>query len=155
MVTGGGDGITAGPGLATKRRRRREQMEEEDSSDLSDESEEEGDQRAAQQIKFSKMPIRHRSGSSPLRSSNLRQSSTISPIRTTPARRGSQSQLEVVKERARRGLLLVVRFHQKMKLTRLHITDSARRHGTQLRRAKSYRTKQIPRSAYLGNRVLC
>lgn len=105
MVTGGGEGITVGPGLATKRRRRREQMEEEDSSDLSDESEEEGDQRAAQQIKFSKMPIRNRSGSSPMRSSNLRQSSTISPIRTTPsgARRGSQSQLEVVKERARRG----------------------------------------------------
>lgn len=105
MVTGGGEGITAGPGLATKRRRRREQMEEEDSSDLSDESEEEGDQRAAQQIKFSKMPIRNRSGSSPMRSSNLRQSSTISPVRTTPSskRRGSQSQLEVVKERARRG----------------------------------------------------
>jgi target of rapamycin complex 2 subunit MAPKAP1 len=105
MVTGGGDGITVGPGLATKRRRRREQMEEDDSSDLSDESEEESDQRAAQQIKFSKMPIRNRSGSSPMRSSNLRQSSTISPVRTTPssARRGSQSQLEAVKERARRG----------------------------------------------------
>lgn len=105
MVTGGGDGITIGPGLATKRRRRREQMEEEDSSDLSDDSDDEGDQRAAQQIKFSKMPIRNRSGSSPMRSSNLRQSSTISPVRATAAgaRRGSQSQLEVVKERARRG----------------------------------------------------
>jgi hypothetical protein len=105
MVTGGGEGITIGPGLATKRRRRREQMEEEDSSDLSDESEDEGDQRAAQQIKFSKMPIRNRSGSSPMRSSNLRQSSTISPVRAAPAgaRRGSQSQLEAVKERARRG----------------------------------------------------
>lgn len=105
MVTGGGEGVTIGPGLATKRRRRREQMEEEDSSDLSDESDEEGEQRAAQQIKFAKMPIRNRSGSSPLRSSNLRQSSTISsPTHTTPAgtRRGSQSQLEVVKERARR-----------------------------------------------------
>ena len=60
---------------AAKRRRRREQLEEdEDSSDLSDESDDEGstDQRAAQQIKFAKMPIRHRSGSSPLQSSNLR-----------------------------------------------------------------------------------
>ena len=107
MVTGGGAGDTVGPGIATKRRRRREQMEEEDSSDLSDDSDEEGDQRAAQQIKFSKMPIRNRSGSSPLRGSNLRQSSTVtSPARTIPvgmgARRGSQSALEVVKERARR-----------------------------------------------------
>lgn len=105
MVTGGGEGTTIGPGIATKRRRRREQMEEEDSSDLSDDSDEETDQRAAQQIKFSKMPIRNRSGSSPLRGSNLRQSSTVtSPARTTPAgtRRGSQSALEVVKERARR-----------------------------------------------------
>jgi hypothetical protein len=105
MVTGGGAGDTVGPGIATKRRRRREQMEEEDSSDLSDDSDEEGEQRAAQQIKFSKMPIRNRSGSSPLRGSNLRQSSTVtSPARTTPAgtRRGSQSALEVVKERARR-----------------------------------------------------
>lgn len=105
MVTGGGAGDTVGPGIATKRRRRREQMEEEDSSDLSDDSEEEGDQRAAQQIKFSKMPIRNRSGSSPIRGSNLRQSSTVtSPSRTPGAqpRRGSQSALEAVKERARR-----------------------------------------------------
>jgi hypothetical protein len=105
MVTGGGAGDTIGPAIATKRRRRREQMEEEDSSDLSDESDEEGDQRAAQQIKFSKMPIRNRSGSSPLRGSNLRQSSTItSPVRTNApgTRRGSHSALEAVKERARR-----------------------------------------------------
>ncbi|TVY32766.1 Target of rapamycin complex 2 subunit [Lachnellula subtilissima] len=103
MVTGGGAGDTVGPGIATKRRRRREQMEEEDSSDLSDDSDEEGDQRAAQQIKFSKMPIRNRSGSSPIRGSNLRQTSTIaSPTRTPGARRGSQSALEAVKERARR-----------------------------------------------------
>jgi hypothetical protein len=105
MVTGGGAGDTVGPGIATKRRRRREQMEEEDSSDLSDDSDEEGDQRAAQQIKFSKMPIRNRSGSSPIRGSNLRQSSTISsPPRTGPeqGRRGSQSAVDAVKERARR-----------------------------------------------------
>ena len=104
MVTGGGAGDTVGPGIATKRRRRREQMEEEDSSDLSDESDEEGDQRAAQQIKFSKMPIRNRSGSSPIRGSNLRQTSNA-PSPSRPAsgqRRGSQSALEAVKTRARR-----------------------------------------------------
>lgn len=79
-------------------------MEEEDSSDLSDDSDEDGDQRAAQQIKFSKMPIRNRSGSSPIRGSNLRQSSTVgSPTRSSgQPRRGSQSALEAVKERARR-----------------------------------------------------
>ncbi|TVY37019.1 Target of rapamycin complex 2 subunit [Lachnellula occidentalis] len=49
------------------------------------------------------MPIRNRSGSSPIRGSNLRQTSTIaSPTRTPGARRGSQSALEAVKERARR-----------------------------------------------------
>ncbi|KAG9233970.1 stress-activated map kinase-interacting protein-like protein [Amylocarpus encephaloides] len=105
MVTGGRAGDTVGPGIAIKRRRRREQMEEEDSSDLSDDSEEESDQRAAQQIKFSKMPIRNRSGSSPIRGSNLRQTSTItSPVRAAPAqaRRGSQPAVDAVKERARR-----------------------------------------------------
>ena len=105
LITGGGAGDTVGPGIATKRRRRREQMEEEDSSDLSDDSDEEGEQRAAQQIKFSKMPIRNRSGSSPLRGSNLRQSSTVTSPSRTPGgqtRRGSQSALESVKERARR-----------------------------------------------------
>lgn len=105
MATGGVAGDTVGPGIATKRRRRREQMEEEDSSDLSDDSDDEGDQRAAQQIKFSKMPIRNRSGSSPIRGSNLRQSSTLNSPTQTPGgqtRRGSQSALEAVKERARR-----------------------------------------------------
>ncbi|GAB1320506.1 Component of a membrane-bound complex containing the Tor2p kinase [Madurella fahalii] len=90
-----------GPSLATKRRRRREQMEEDDSSDLSDESDDEPDQRAAQQIKFAKMPVRNRSGSSPLQSSNLRQTTTLSSPRPA-TRRGSQSALETVKERARR-----------------------------------------------------
>ncbi|EKD21220.1 uncharacterized protein L3040_000738 [Drepanopeziza brunnea f. sp. 'multigermtubi'] len=104
LVTGGGVD-TVGPGIATKRRRRREQMEEEDSSDLSDDSDDDGDQRAAQQIKFSKMPIRNRSGSSPIRGSYLRQSSTVTSPTRGPAgqvRRGSQSALEAVKERARR-----------------------------------------------------
>ncbi|OAQ68158.1 stress activated MAP kinase interacting protein Sin1 [Pochonia chlamydosporia 170] len=96
MLTGGG-ADTMGPGMATKRRRRREQMEEDDSSDLTDESDEEHDQRAAQQIKFSKMPVRQRAGSSP---------SQVSPVKlqTSPRvpRRGSQSALETVRERPRR-----------------------------------------------------
>lgn len=101
MVTGGGiAGETFGAGVATKRRRRREQMEEEDSSDLSDDSDDDGEQRAAQQIKFAKMPVRTRSGSSPARASNTRES-TI-PQRTPNVRRGSQSALEAVKARARR-----------------------------------------------------
>lgn len=105
MVRGGGAGDTVGPSIATKRRRRREQMEEEDSSDLSDDSEDDGEQRAAQQIKFAKMPVRNRSGSSPIRGSNLRQESSLTSPTRTPGkqiRRGSQSALESVKERARR-----------------------------------------------------
>ncbi|OBT79758.1 hypothetical protein VF21_01474 [Pseudogymnoascus sp. 05NY08] len=102
MVTGEGAGDTMGPGIATKRRRRREQMEEEDSSDLSDDSDEE-EQRAAQQIKFAKMPVRLRSGSSPIRNSNSKGSPNMtSPPRQPGARRGSQSAVEAVKERARR-----------------------------------------------------
>ncbi|GAP89271.2 putative stress-activated map kinase-interacting protein [Rosellinia necatrix] len=104
MLTGGG-GDTLGPGSALKRRRerRREQMEEDDSSDLSDESDDESDQRAAQQIRFAKMPVRSRAGSSPIQSSNLRQMTTMTSPRQAPgARRGSQSALEIVKERARR-----------------------------------------------------
>ncbi|CAK7274615.1 Component of a membrane-bound complex containing the Tor2p kinase [Sporothrix epigloea] len=134
--SGAGNGGVNGSGIvpaAAKRRRRREQLEEEDdSSDLSDESDEDGstDQRAAQQIKFAKMPIRRRSGSSPLQSSNLRNppsgppstatvaataaisaatavagaTGAASPSRPRPGlpRRGSQSALEVVKEYARR-----------------------------------------------------
>ncbi|KAM5345483.1 hypothetical protein ACJ41O_011345 [Fusarium nematophilum] len=98
MLTAGGSD-TMGPGMATKRRRRREQMEEEDSSDLSDESDDDTDQRAAQQIKFAKMPVRHRAGSSPLQNTNLRQVGAVSP---RAPRRGSQSALETVKERPRR-----------------------------------------------------
>ncbi|KAI1179995.1 stress-activated map kinase interacting protein 1-domain-containing protein [Nemania sp. FL0916] len=104
MLTGGG-GDTLGPGSAIKRRRerRREQMEEDDSSDLSDESDDESDQRASQQIRFAKMPVRSRAGSSPIQSSNLRQITTVPEPRQAPgARRGSQSALEIVKERARR-----------------------------------------------------
>ncbi|KAL1605043.1 Component of a membrane-bound complex containing the Tor2p kinase [Paraconiothyrium brasiliense] len=74
MVTGGGgSNDTVGPTLNAKRRRRREQLEEDDSSDLSDESDEEDDaQRPANQIKFQKMPVRTRAGSSPIRGSALR-----------------------------------------------------------------------------------
>ncbi|EHA52704.1 hypothetical protein MGG_12955 [Pyricularia oryzae 70-15] len=97
-----GGAVVGGP-AAPRRRRRREQMQEDDdSSDLSDESDDEPDQRAAQQIKFAKMPLRHRSGSSPIQSSNLRQSSTLSSPCAPTIRRGSQSALETVKERARR-----------------------------------------------------
>ncbi|CAK7235602.1 Component of a membrane-bound complex containing the Tor2p kinase [Sporothrix curviconia] len=83
----GGAGGGGAPPAAAKRRRRREQLEEEeDSSDLSDESDDEGstDQRAAQQIKFAKMPIRTRSGSSPLQSSNLR-NPPLGPLSTATA----------------------------------------------------------------------
>lgn len=76
-------------------------MEEDDSSDLTDDSDDDTDQRAAQQIKFAKMPVRNRSGSSPIQSSNVRQSPSIASPRPAP-RRGSQSALETVKERARR-----------------------------------------------------
>ncbi|KAF1961754.1 stress-activated map kinase-interacting protein-like protein [Byssothecium circinans] len=73
MVTGGGaSNDTLGPTLNAKRRRRREQLEEDDSSDLSDESEEDDEARPANQIKFTKMPLRTRAGSSPIRGSALR-----------------------------------------------------------------------------------
>ncbi|KAI9675418.1 MAG: hypothetical protein M1817_001322 [Caeruleum heppii] len=115
MVTGvGGSGDTVGPGLTARRRRRREILEEEDSSDLSDESDEDGTdgtQRAAQQIKFAKMPVRGRSGSSPLRSSVARDSPSVlvtSPSRRSGEgpgarlRRGSLGAVEAIKQRARR-----------------------------------------------------
>ncbi|KAI1020411.1 hypothetical protein LB503_006520 [Fusarium chuoi] len=94
--------LTAG-GMATRRRRRREQMEEEDSSDLSDESDDDTDQRAAQQIKFAKMPVRHRAGSSPLQNTNLRQVGAVSP---RAPRRGSQRGLGETQSPA-------VRYHPK------------------------------------------
>ncbi|TDZ23728.1 Target of rapamycin complex 2 subunit sin1 [Colletotrichum orbiculare MAFF 240422] len=101
LNVGGTD--TMGPGSATRRRRRRETLEEDDSSDLSDESEDDdAGQRAAQQIKFAKMPVRSRAGSSPIQSSQMRQSPAMSPRAPPAARRGSQSALEIVKERARR-----------------------------------------------------
>ncbi|KAI9791115.1 MAG: hypothetical protein M1816_004346 [Peltula sp. TS41687] len=110
MVTGGGvSGDTVGPALNTKRRRRREQLEEEDSSDLSGESDEDGEgtQRAAQQIRFAKMPVRTRSGSSPIPiSSGVDDISGLKAPRRlheSRLRRGSLGAVEAMKERTRRA----------------------------------------------------
>jgi target of rapamycin complex 2 subunit MAPKAP1 len=111
MVTGGTTNGTIAPGPTTaKRRRRREHVEDDDSSDLSDESEDEteGAQRAAQQIRFAKMPVRQRSDSSPIRSSARKDGPEL--LVTSPSRRSTDSRLrrgslgavEAVKARARR-----------------------------------------------------
>lgn len=110
VVTGRRSNDTIGPAPATKRRRRREQIEEEDSSDLSDDSDDEVDsaQRAAQQIKFTRMPIRDRAGSSPIRGSDRKEGPEL--LVTSPSRRSADSRLrrgslgavEAVKARARR-----------------------------------------------------
>jgi hypothetical protein len=117
MVTGGGSNDTVGPTLNARRRRRKEQLEEEDSSDLSDESDDDPDsQRPANQIKFQKMPLRTRAGSSPIRGSMLRSElvgadagegpalMVTSPSRPPDSRlrRGSLGAVETIKERARR-----------------------------------------------------
>jgi hypothetical protein len=111
MVTGGTTNDTIAPGpTAAKRRRRREHVEDDDSSDLSDESEDdaEGTQRAAQQIRFAKMPVRQRSDSSPIRSSDRKDGPELlvtSPSRRSTDsrfRRGSLGAVEAVKARARR-----------------------------------------------------
>jgi hypothetical protein len=77
MVTGTGSQDTLHPTLHAKRRRRNELLDaaddDDDSSDLSDESDDEdGAERPVNQIKFTKMPLRTRSGSSPVRASTLR-----------------------------------------------------------------------------------
>ncbi|KAL8662382.1 MAG: hypothetical protein Q9202_004777 [Teloschistes flavicans] len=109
MVTGQGSTDTVGPGPNLRRRRRREQHEQEDSSDLSDESDDDADEsRAAQQIKFAKMPVRHRAGSSPIQSSVIRDG--VEVLVTSPSRpsgngrlrRGSLGAVEAIKQRARR-----------------------------------------------------
>lgn len=110
IVTGVGSNDTIGPGPNLRRRRRREQVEDDDSSDLSDESDEEvdGPQRAAQQIKFAKMPVRNRAGSSPIRSLDRQDGPELfvtSPSRRSTDsrfRRGSLGAVEAVKARARR-----------------------------------------------------
>ncbi|KAI6778400.1 Stress-activated map kinase-interacting protein-like protein [Emericellopsis cladophorae] len=96
LTSGGAD--TVGPGVAaTKRRRRREQMEEDDSSDLSDESDDDTDHRAAQQIKFAKMPVRNRSGSSPTQT----QKQPLTAPSPRSRRRGSQSALDAANGKGR------------------------------------------------------
>ena len=108
LVTGRTSTDTVGPALNMRRRRRKEQIEDDDSSDLSDESEDDGDagQRAAQQIRFAKMPSRSRSraDSSPIRGTDG-EAATTSPSkpRTDNRRRtGSLGAVEAVKARARR-----------------------------------------------------
>lgn len=114
MVTGHGSNDTMAPNLQTKRRKRKEQLEEDDSSDLSDDSDdEEESKRAAQQIKFNKMPVRHRSGSSPARPSKLKDevnqddfsimvTSPSRPPESQGIRRGSMGAVDAIKQRARR-----------------------------------------------------
>ncbi|KAF1344921.1 stress-activated map kinase-interacting protein-like protein [Delphinella strobiligena] len=108
MVTGQGSQDTIGITNHNKRRRRKEQLEEDDSSDLSDDSDEEDEsKRAAQQIKFNKMPVRNRAGSSPQKSS---QPEEVSLVITSPSgppdgqgiRRGSLNAVDFYKQRPRR-----------------------------------------------------
>lgn len=110
MVTGRASNDTVGPGPVLQRRRRREQHDEDDSSDLSDDSDDEAETagRAAQQIKFAKMPLRMRAGSSPLQGSKMADDVDIKVI--SPSRRSTEgrlraesfSRVEAVKQRARR-----------------------------------------------------
>ena len=111
LVTGAiGSNDTLGPNLDTRRRRRKEQLDEDDSSELSEESDEDGPQdearKALQQIKFAKVPLRQRAGSSPLRGGTPNGPSVMitSPSKPTDSRlrRGSLGAVEAVKERARR-----------------------------------------------------
>ena len=108
MVTGRPSNDTIGPGPALKRRRRREHIDDDDSSDLSDESDNGNDaQRAAQQIRFAKMPNRTRADSSPIRDSSSREGPQV--VVTSPAskkslqrsRGNSMGAVEAVKARAR------------------------------------------------------
>jgi target of rapamycin complex 2 subunit MAPKAP1 len=110
MVTGRTSNDTVGPGPLAKRRRRKEQIEDDDSSELSDESDEDvdGTQRAAQQIRFAKMPVRERADSSPAQTTESKEGPDLlitSPSRRSGdgrLRRGSLGTVEAVKARARR-----------------------------------------------------
>jgi len=108
MVTGGkSNDTTVGPSINVKRRRRREQIEDDDSSDLSDESDDDENtsQRAAQQIKFAKMPARDQTGSSPSKASEAQARPDVmvtSPSKVEGRKRGSSlGAVEAVKARAR------------------------------------------------------
>lgn len=104
MVTGRTSNDTIGP--AIRRRRRKEPIDDDDSSDLSDDSDDGDGQRAAQQIRFAKMPARNRAGSSPGRSTadteqpNVMVTSPSKP-RDGHIRTGSLGAVEAVKARAR------------------------------------------------------
>lgn len=127
MVTGKGSADTVGYGPRLKKNRKREQRDDDDSSDLTDESDDDADgahrwasrqllparleltlSRAAQQIKFAKMPVRDRSGSSPLRNSKTNDEVEVfitSPSRVSGdarLRAGSIGAVEAIKQRARR-----------------------------------------------------
>lgn len=107
LVTGRKSNDTIGPSINVKRRRRREQLEEDDSSDLSDESDDDEttSQRAAQQIRFAKMPARDRTGSSPRKATEAPDKPDV--MVTSPSkpdgrsRTGSLGAVEAVKARAR------------------------------------------------------
>lgn len=107
MVTGRKSNDTIGPTINVKRRRRHNQIDDEDSSDLSDESDDDNDtgQRAAQQIKFVKMPARDRLESSPTKEDNVTNGPDVmvtSPSKPEGRRRGgSLGAVEAVKARAR------------------------------------------------------
>ncbi|KAF2228140.1 stress-activated map kinase interacting protein 1-domain-containing protein [Elsinoe ampelina] len=114
LLTGHGSNDTIGPTLHARRRRgRKEQQEEDDSSELSDDSDEEDEKRDAQKIKFNKMPVRIRSGSSPARPSKLKDEINEDDVKvmvTSPSRppeiggirRGSLSAVDTIKQRSRR-----------------------------------------------------
>ncbi|KAF2126162.1 stress-activated map kinase-interacting protein-like protein [Dothidotthia symphoricarpi CBS 119687] len=118
MVTGGASNDTVGPTVHAKPRRRKEPLDQDDSSDLSDESDDDDDaHRPANQIKFTKMPLRTRSGSSPIRGSALRnelaeaggQPSFVVTSPSQPSslqvRRGSLNMVDTVQQRTRRDTI--------------------------------------------------
>ncbi|KAI9706805.1 MAG: hypothetical protein M1820_004776 [Bogoriella megaspora] len=109
MVTGqGGSNDTVGPSLAARTKRRKQHQDEDDSSDLSDDSDEEleGDARPSQKIKFQKMPLRTRAGSSPLQNTHRPDEPSVmitSPSQKPEAgfRRGSVGAVEEARRRRR------------------------------------------------------
>ena len=109
MVTGhGGSQDTVGPSVNARKKRRKEQHEEDDSSDLSDDSEEEGDgqPRPSQQIKFQKMPLRSRAGSSPTQTTHRPDEPSVmitSPSQKPDAPGLRRSSLGAVEQMRRRG----------------------------------------------------
>lgn len=118
---GGNENTIAGGGMVTgqqgledtvpaslherrRRRTRKEQLEEDDSSDLSDDSEED-EKSAAHDIKFSKMPGRGRSKSSPTDALNAEQNKDDGPslFITSPSKPPVDSGISVTRQRLRSG----------------------------------------------------